>query len=227
MQDDVKEVLNIIRERIKNDPTNSKMVCTYGILLIEVGHYDAAVEILREGLTYKQDDAELWSYLGLAYWRKDDQKNAITSYQKAILLNKHYPVVFFNLASLYLSRYVESKNEVYFKNSVKNFKKAIELDPCYASAYNGLGTAYVKANNIEAAINCWEKTIKIKPEFSSAVYNLALAYLAKGNSTKALKFFNKYKKNHYEHLTQGEKDQFDALIKKCQNNRKRGDTAYG
>jgi len=227
MQDNVKEILSIIRTRIKKDPTNSKMVCTYGILLIEVGHYDAAIELLREGLVYKDDEAELWSYLGLAYWRKGDQKNAIASYQRAILLNKHYPIVFYNLGSLYLSRYVESKNDICFKNAVKNFKKAIELDPSYASAYNGLGTVYVKANNIEAAISCWEKTIKIKPDFSVAIYNLALAYLAKGNTAKALEFFNVYKKNHYEHLTQGEKDQFDALIQKCKNNRKSGDTAYG
>ncbi len=203
------------------------MICTYGILFIEVGHFEAAIEVLREGLAHKEDDAELWSYLGMAHWKMGDQEKAIASYQKAILLNKHYPVVFYNLGSLYLSLYVKSKEDIYFKSAVKNFKKAIDLDPGYASAYNGLGTVYVKANYIEAAISCWEKALRVKPEFSTAVYNLALAYLAKGDNAKALEFFDRYKKKHYEHLTHGEKDQFDVFIRKFQKSRERGDTAYG
>jgi tetratricopeptide (TPR) repeat protein len=128
---------------------------------------------------------------------------------------------------LYLSRYVESKKDIYFKSAVKNFKKAVELDPRYASAYNGLGTVYVKANNIEAAIDCWEKALRINPEFSIAVYNLALAYLVKGDNTRALEFFNRYKKKHYERLTQEERDQFDAFVQKCQDDTESGDTACG
>ena len=227
MRKDVDEVLRIIKARLKADPSDSKMICTYGILFIEVGQFEAAVEVLKEGLAHKEDDAELWCYLGMAYWKLGDHEEAIASYQKAILLNKHYPVVFYNLGSLYLSRYVESGGDVYFKSAVKNFKKAIELDPDYASAYNGLVTVYVKANNIESAISCWEKALRVKPEFSIAVYNLALAYLAKGDNAKALGFFTRYKKKHYENLTQGEKAQFDVFIRICQKSRESGDTANG
>ncbi|NQS90222.1 tetratricopeptide repeat protein, partial [Patescibacteria group bacterium] len=97
----------------------------------------------------------------------------------------------------------------------QNFKKAIELDPDYASAYNGLGAAYRHAGNINGAIFCWEKALELNPDLGFALYNLGSAYLATGNKTQALIYLTEYKEKNYGSLPSKEKDKLDALIQKC------------
>jgi tetratricopeptide (TPR) repeat protein len=100
--------------------------------------------------------------------------------------------------------------------AIKNFEKAIELDPKYASAYNGLGAAFIQADNLEAAIDAWKMAVKINPDLGFALYNLGLAFLRRGDKVSALDYLNRYKKREYHRLPPQEKDKLDALIQKCQ-----------
>ena len=100
--------------------------------------------------------------------------------------------------------------------AIHNFKKAIELDPGYASAYNGLGTAYGKVGDIDAAVFCWKKAVELKPDFSYPLYNLGLTLLSKGDKAQALEYFEGYKKIFYSRLPIKERDRLDELIEQCQ-----------
>ena len=102
-----------------------------------------------------------------------------------------------------------------YQKSLDSFKRAIELDPNYASAYNGLGAAYSQGGNVEGAIFCWEKAVELKPDFTFPLYNLGLAYLTKGNKEKALAYFTQYKEENYRWLPAKEKKELDDLIQKC------------
>jgi arylsulfatase A-like enzyme/Flp pilus assembly protein TadD len=212
--------IETLRSGLKNNPSSYKIIITYGILLIEIEQYDAAIEILKKGLNIIDHDPELWNYLGVAYWSKGDFKNAVDTYQKALALDKNYPIVFNNLGSLYLSKSLKSKNAGDFQNAGENFKKAIELDPNYASAYNGLGSVYGQVGNIDAAIKCWNKAVELSPELSFPLYNLGLAYLSKGNKSEALYFLTRYRKENYRALSKKEKRKLDALIQQCGQNQK-------
>ena len=212
----MKEAIEVLREGFKNNPSSYKIISTLGIMLVEAGLYDEAIEILGKGLALIDYDPELWNYLGMAYWSKGNYKKAHDAYQKVLLLDKNYPFVFNNLGALYLSQFLKSKKASDFDKAVWNFKKAIELDPDYASAYNGLGSVYGQAGDIDAAIHCWEKAVKLKPNFSYPLYNLGFAYLAKEEKTKALEFFNRYKKVNYRYMSIRDKEKLDALIQKCQ-----------
>ena len=95
------------------------------------------------------------------------------------------------------------------------FKKAIELDPDYASPYNGLGAVYRLADNLDVAIYCWEKALKLQPDYDTALYSLGLAYSDKGEFVKALDYLNKYKKQNSHLLPPGERKKLDDFIQKC------------
>jgi Flp pilus assembly protein TadD len=183
---------------------------------VEARHYDAAIEILGQGLAMIDYDPELWNYLGVAYWSKGDHDNALEAFQTALSLDANYSIVFNNLGSLYLSRFIQSKNTDDHRNALQNFKKAIELDPNYASAYNGLGSAYGQTGDIDAAMYCWEKAVELRPEYAYPLYNLGLSYMAKGNNSKALDYLLKYKKAHYDRLSEQDKKKLDNLIRKAQ-----------
>lgn len=215
-QGKLREAVDVLRLGLEHNPSSYKIISTYGIFLVEVGQYDAAIEILGQGLALIDYDPELWNYLGVAYWSKGDFQNALEAYQKALSLDSNYPIVFNNLGSLYLSRLSKSKSSVDYQNAIQNFKKAIELDPTYASAYNGLGSAYGQAGNIDAAIFCWEKAVELNPDYAYPLYNLGLSYLAKGDNKKALEYFQKYKKAHYNRLSAVDKKKLDDLIRKAQ-----------
>jgi len=210
------EAVDVLREGLEHNPSSYKIISTYGILLVEVGQYDAAIEILGQGLALIDYDPETWNYLGVAYWSKGDYENALEAYQKALALDSNYSIVFNNLGSLFLSRFNKLKDRSDYQNALQNFKKAIELDPNYASAYNGLGSAYGQAGDLDGAIYCWEKAVELKPDFAFPLYNLGLSYLAKGDKTKALEYFQRYKEGHYQRLSAADKRKLDDLIQRCQ-----------
>ncbi len=94
-------------------------------------------------------------------------------------------------------------------------KRAIEIDPYFAKAYNSLGAAYLQAGDIDNAIYCWEKTTQLSSEFDKANYYLGLIYLSKGRKDKALLNLEKYKINVYDSHSLEEKNKLDSLILKA------------
>jgi Flp pilus assembly protein TadD len=96
-----------------------------------------------------------------------------------------------------------------------NFRRAIDLDPQYASAYNGLGAALKMGGDVDGAIANWKKAVELKPDFGHALFNLGLAYLDKGDKAGALDFFTRYKEKFYFSLPPRDREKLDALIQKC------------
>ena len=214
-QNRLREAVEVLRKGLENNPSNYRIITTFGLFLTEVGQYDAAVKVLEKGAAIMDYDPELWNYLGVAYWKKGDFEKAQEAYERALSLDHNYPIAFNNLGSLYLSMFITTRGRGPLQKAIRNFKKAIELDPNYPSPYNGLGAAYRHAGNIEGAIYCWEKTVELQPDFAFALYNLGLTYLAKGEKNQALSYFTKYKEMHYHSLSQKGKDELDTLIQKC------------
>lgn len=210
-----RKAVEILREGYQNCPTSYKVITTFGIFLTEVREYDAAIQILQNGLEIIDYDPDLWNYLGVAYWRKGDLDEALESFDRSLSLDHNYAIAFNNTGSVFLSKFLETKERSDLDQAVRNFEKAIELDPSYASAYNGLGAAYSQAGNIEGAIRSWEKAVEINPGLGFSLYNLGLAYLRKGDKNKALGYLNEYRSKEYNRLSQKEKEKLDALIQSC------------
>ena len=214
-QKKLKEAAETLQEAYQNNPSSFRIITTYGIILVDEGRYDEAIDILKKGLALIDYDPEAWNYLGVAYWNKGNYDDALKAYEQALALDQNYPIVINNLGSLYLSIFLKTKQPDAHQRAVENFKKAIDLDPKYASAYNGLGAALRMAGDLDAAIDCWKKAVELKPDFSFPLYNLGLAYLAKGDKAQALNYFRQYKEKLYDFLPPKEKEKLDALIQKC------------
>ncbi len=212
---DYKKAIEILREGYQNCPTSYKVITTFGIFLTEVQEYAAAIGILQEGLKLIDYDPDIWNYLGVAYWRKGDLDLALDAFDRCLSLDHNYSIAFNNLGSVYLSKFLETKEQGDLEKSLQYFEKAIELDPEYASAYNGLGAAYSQLGNLDGAIQSWEKAVTINPELAFSLYNLGLAYLSRGDKEKALDYLNRYKEKEYRRLPQKEKEKLDALIQSC------------
>ena len=213
----LREALEVLEMGLKVLPSNYGVILTYSRLLVEAGRDDDVIAFLENTwLPPMEHDPEIWNHLGLAHYNKGNFDKALAALELAISIDDEYAVVSRNLGNVYLSKYLKDKESMDLAQSIKNYKRAIELEPDYASAHNSLGVAYREAGQTDKAIQSWQKAFALRPDVGYPLMNLGMAYLSKGEKTKALDFFNRYKKEHYRSLSQDERARLDNLIQRCE-----------
>ena len=127
-----------------------------GIELYKKGNTVEAIQILEILSKNKEgkNDGEVWNYLGLAYLNESKNKDARSSFEKAIKLNPQSSAFHSNLAYAFL---LERK-----VNKAQNvIKKALEINPQNANAYFIRGTADLWEGKFESAVADAEKSISV------------------------------------------------------------------
>tara|TARA_B100001057_G_scaffold352675_1_gene354393 strand:- start:2707 stop:4203 length:1497 start_codon:yes stop_codon:yes gene_type:complete len=133
----------------------------------------------------------------LNLFKEGDIPKAKKICEKILLKNKNNAEVY-NLYAFTL--YFTSK----FEGAVDSWKEALNINPNYIEAFNGIGNAYLKLKNINLAIENFEKAIRINPNFFEAYCNLGSSFLklkkyqsAIINFEKAIKIKPNYSKAIY------------------------------
>lgn len=205
----------VLREAYAANPESFRIMTALGIIMIDNGRFDEAIDLLRKSLAVIDFDPETWNYLGVAAWNKGLYDEALEAYEKALGLDANYPIVFNNRGSLFLSRYLKERRAGDLASAAADFRRAVDLDPKYASAWNGLGVALRQSGDGDGANAAWAKAVELKPDFGYALYNLGLGLLGKGDKAGALKCLTRYKELAYASLPPREKTRLDELIRKC------------
>ena len=78
-----------------------------------------------------------------------------------------------------------------YREAIPEFAKAIELEPDFAPAYNGLGMSYAVLNDFERAEKNFRRVIELSPGIDQGYLNLGLLYELKGEPSKALPLLEK------------------------------------
>ena len=105
--------------------------------------------------------------------------------------------------------------------AIKDFTKAIELEPDYALAYNNRCAVYRKMGKYDKAIEDCNKAIKLKPDYAEPYNNRGAAYSNKGKIERAIEDYNiaiqlkpDFDKAYYNRgLAYHEKGELDLAIK--------------
>lgn len=205
----------VLREALANNPESFRITTALGIIMIDNGRFGEAIDLLNRSLATIDFDPETWNYLGVAYWNTGRLDEALEAYERALALDANYAIVFNNRGSLFLSRYFKAKRPDDLARAAGDFRQAVEIDPKYASAWNGLGVSSSQTGDMDGAISAWERAVALKPDFGFALYNLGLGLLGKGDKAGALKCLTRYKELAYASLPPGERVRLDELIQKC------------
>jgi arylsulfatase A-like enzyme/Flp pilus assembly protein TadD len=205
----------VLREALGHNPESFRIMTALGIIMIDNGRYDEAVDLLNRSLSKIDFDPETWNYLGVAYWNTGRFDQALAAYERALRLDENYAIVFNNRGSLFLSRFFEGKKPEDLARARGDFGRAVELDPKYASAWNGLGVSASQTGDMDGAIAAWTKAVELKPDFGFALYNLGVGLLGKGDKAGALKSLTRYKELFYPTLPARDRAKLDELIAKC------------
>jgi arylsulfatase A-like enzyme/Flp pilus assembly protein TadD len=214
------EAVNVLELGMERVPRDYALFFNCVSYLLAAGRYDEVIAtIKRSKFQALETDPGIWINLGVAFSKKGDLDNARVAYEKALSLDDKSAMVYNNLATNYLQFCQKAKDEILFDRCIEYFKKAIELDPSYASPYDGLGSAYRLANNLDGAIFCWEKALQLNPDSDQTLYSLGLAYYDKGGTTKALDYLSRYQMRYGHLLPPGEREELENLIQKCRQKR--------
>jgi len=98
--------------------------------------------------------------------------DALDYYQAALAKKPNYSRLYnkLGIVELQLQRYKQSR---------KDFEKAIKLERTFASTYNNLGALYSAQKNYGAAIKQYQKAIQLEPFIATYYANMGAAYFAK------------------------------------------------
>lgn len=209
------KALELVEEGYRHNPENYDIIIAFGVLLTEAGDFDQGIAMLQKGLAKIDFDPSAWDSLGLAYWRKGDEQNALEHFRKALDLDPDFAKTNSNLGALYFSRSMKTQDKADYNRAMEYFKKAIACDPNLVVAYRGLGLGYKAVGRVVDAIAVWENALAIDPEDDFLNLNLGKAHLESGERTKALRYFEKYLQLRGDFLSPEQRREIEAFIAKC------------
>ena len=147
---------------------------------------DLAIQHFKKALKLKPDYAPARNNLGAAYFDKKDWDAAIACY-KIVAGNILYATPHFPLNNLGRA-YYEKKA---YKLSEKYYLKALDMEPKYVPALQGLGQTYIALGKNLKAVSVLERTVKLAPEFAKAYFYLGKAYRLSRKYNNAYATYNK------------------------------------
>lgn len=173
---------------------------------------------LEEFSNYTMRKRDLYFMLGNNSYLKNNFKEAIDSYKKALELNPRDADICLNLGCAYASLGEQEEALTYYQKALQlnpndyeashslagvylhlkqyqqaiiYYQKALEINPSAADTYINLGTVYGYLGEYQQAIIYFQKAIKMDPKISQAYYDLGSAYESLGQQEEAADYYKK------------------------------------
>jgi tetratricopeptide (TPR) repeat protein len=172
------------RAFLTENPTHAAAIHFLGLTEFQLGHNDAALELMNRAMQIEPNRADFHSNYGLLLATIGRVDDAVKSYRRALELNPDYAEAANNLG-IALSA-LGNKEE-----AIEEYRRAIKLRASYPEAYNNLGSALQSLNRFDEAIASFERALQLKPEFSEAQNNLGNGLMDAGRFEQALDVYGK------------------------------------
>jgi tetratricopeptide (TPR) repeat protein len=190
----VKLVHNNLDDARKTAPRDSPqlagMLEQFGRTLLEVKAYAEAEPLLRECLSIREKaEPERWS----TFEAKSQLGGALLSQKKYAEAEPPLVAGYEGMKRLKATIPPRSNNRLIedLERLVQLYRKAIELDPEYAHAHNGLGNALRDKGRVDEAIALYRKAIELDPKLVNAHNGLGDALRDKGGVDAAIAEYRK------------------------------------
>ena len=147
------------------------------------GELSLSTKPLLDWLGEHPDDVRVLQFLGNAYQSLKQNKNAIDTYEKILVLQSDNVAALNNLAWVYL-----------LENNSKAFKlaeKAYERAPNDVGVNDTYGWALVQQGQIDKGVRLLEKAMAALPDVPEVQYHYAVALLKSGEEVKAREMLGK------------------------------------
>jgi Tfp pilus assembly protein PilF/quercetin dioxygenase-like cupin family protein len=140
----------------------------FGLLCLQSGRAEEAVQYIEKALSISPDDAQAHSNLGIAYRNLNQLQQAAEHFHKSIKLAPKNPGPFNNLGGVYMVL-------GHYKGAAMCFKQALAIQPGLADVHFNLGNALLQLQEYDEAIRNLEHCLVLRPDFAECGKTLELA----------------------------------------------------
>ena len=155
-------------------PEHHGVAASLGLLYLQAGRYDDAVETLLRTMRLKPDDALSMNNLGYAFHRLGHLERAVLVYFSAIAVNPDYANTYHNLGNVFLDMQD-------MEATIVCYAKALDLNPQDARAQCEMGKLLLKKLDLAGARTHFQRSIDLSPEDTEARVSLATTALMQGD----------------------------------------------
>ncbi|KAI5084964.1 hypothetical protein GOP47_0001133 [Adiantum capillus-veneris] len=141
-----------------------------------LGKKAAALDLIKERLKQQPDDPRLWCALGDVTLNED-------CYEKAWEVSKHR----FGRAQRSLGRSAYNKAE--YVGSMHHWEAALTLNSMHPDGWFALGSAALKARELDKAVDAFTRSVQLEPENGEAWNNIAAIHMTRKKSKEAFVAF--------------------------------------
>lgn len=165
-------------------PGNLPVYRSFARFLVRLKKESDAIDILRRAL--RVDSTDRFTYYSLAeiYERRGDYREASVIYDQLLLNVPDDPFGYLRAGKVQLKRKE-------YDTAIERFREAIDLQPDFAEAFNGLGEGYRFQGLIVQARDAFEKAVSLDSTLASALRNLGTILLEKGEVEKGVTFMRR------------------------------------
>lgn len=191
-----------------------------GVVHLNERNLADALKELTTAIEMYPEDPSYHNALGLAYFAKGMNKEALASMNKAISIDRDYSEAYVNKAAVYMveKRWPEAidSSQAAIKNifyrtpefawynmgwsyynmgelgkAIESYEKAVGAKPSYVQAWYSMGLAYEKTGKTKEAIQSYEKAVATAPAYLDAWFSMAMALVKAKDRPAAVKAFEK------------------------------------
>ncbi|MDP8212351.1 MAG: tetratricopeptide repeat protein [Candidatus Zapsychrus exili] len=168
---------------IKKSPTKMRAYNNRGKAYAEMGMQAKSVEDFSKAISLEPDRWLLYINRGVSLENLGKYSEAMKDYEVA-LKNGNDSFAYNSRAHLYMRMRVWSK-------AIKDYTKAIEINPNNLQGFINRAIAYVQLKKYDEAIEGFSEAIRLDPYYVEAYNNRADTYSKKGDINSAINDFNK------------------------------------
>jgi protein O-mannosyl-transferase len=169
---------------IKVNPSSYTARNQVGMMLLEQGETDKAIEQFQMVLKSNPDFADVYFNLGKAFADKKDYSQAYKYYSGCLQIEPNKTDVHINLGNLLVGM---GKID----EAVKHFKDALKIDPASVEAFVNLGNVSLQEGKVDEAVLDYSHALKVDPDRTEVYNNIGSAFARKGNMKRAYQYFEK------------------------------------
>ena len=155
-------------ELLKREPKNFQAKHLLGVLALQQGQHQRAIQLIREALALEPRQPLAERDLGNAFQQLNRLDEALSCYDKALTLKP-------DLADVHNNRAITLSALGKANEALESYSRAIAIKPDYAQAYNNRGTILSGQMHKEEAIADFDKAIALKPDYVKALNNRGAA----------------------------------------------------
>lgn len=217
-EDKLEQAEKLLNELYALEPTNEEIFIQRANICSKRDEHDKAIENLLTALKYTEDEAEIYSMIGMEYLFTDNIEKAKEYFIKCLeyddqdysaLYNVVYCFDFLDQneeAIAYLEKFIDKTpySEVAWHQlgrqyyALKNYEKAVWafdyaclIDEGFIGAFMEKAKSLEKLERYEEAIACYSTTLELDDPTPFALLHIGKCYEKLGNHEQALNFFLK------------------------------------